>query len=321
MDFLRLNQFPLWKAHLALLSVNILYGANHVLAKGVMPHFLTPTVFILLRVAGATFLFWLIFRLFLYEKVSRKDLGALALCGIFGVAINQLCFFHGLHLSSSFNSGVIMSMNPIMVVILSFFLVKERLTITKITGILMGATGAILLSWKSAHTSNASWTGDLLLLINSLSYAIYLVIAKPLMTKYKPFTVITYVFTFGLLFVLLFPPTLPQLWDTSFSTFPVEIWLKILYVVVGVTFFTYLLTMYGLSALSATISSSYIYTQPILVVFFTFLFAFWGWSDDYRSTITTEKILYMFIIFLGVYMTSRKKTEDKRKKIETSKID
>jgi drug/metabolite transporter (DMT)-like permease len=185
--------------------------------------------------------------------------------------------------------------------------VKERLTVTKITGILIGATGAILLSWKGAHASGTSWAGDVLLLINSVSYAIYLVIAKPLMTKYKPFTVITYVFTFGLLFVLLFPPTLPQLWETSFSSFPAEIWLKILYVVVGVTFLTYLLTMYGLSSLSATVSSSYIYTQPILVVFFTFLFAFWGWSEDYRSTITTEKILYMFIIFLGVYMTSRKK--------------
>jgi drug/metabolite transporter (DMT)-like permease len=311
MEFLRLNQFPLWKAHFALLMVNVLYGANHVLAKGVMPNFLTPTVFIFLRVTGATLLFWFIFRIWKYEKVARRDFGLLALCGLFGVAINQLCFFHGLHLSSAFNSGVIMSMNPIMVVILSFFLVKERLNAIKIVGIVLGAIGAILLSWKSATASSSSLFGDFLLLVNSLSYAIYLVIAKPLMQRYKPFTVITYVFTFGLIFVLLFPLTIPEFLKTNFASFPAEILGKIVYVIVGVTFLTYLLTMYGLNFLSATVSSSYIYTQPILVVGFTFLFAFLGWSDDYRSTITAEKILYMLVIFLGVYMTSKAKTTKK----------
>ena len=293
------------QAHIALLLVNILYGASHVLAKGVMPGFLSPTVFILFRVVGATALFWLVLILTKRSKIERIDFPLIALCGLFGVAINQLFFFHGLNLSSAFNSGIIMALNPIMVVILSFFLLKERLTAFKITGITLGATGAILLTLKASTHMGDSRLGDLFLFLNALSYAIYLVLAKPLMKKYSPIQIITWVFTFGLFFVLLFPPTLSELGQTNFQRIPAEIWWKISYVVVGVTFLTYLLTIFGLKYLSATISSAYIYTQPVMVMLFTFLFAYIGWSEDYRGSITSEKILYMLVIFTGVYLTSK----------------
>ena len=133
-------------AHIALFLVNTLYGASHVLAKGVMPAYLTPNVFILFRAFGATVLFWLVKTFFVRERVERKDLLLLAFCGMFGVAINQLFFFHGLNLSSSINSGIIMAFNPILVVILSFFVLKESITVTKAVGILLGTSGAILLT-------------------------------------------------------------------------------------------------------------------------------------------------------------------------------
>lgn len=294
------------KAHLALLFVNVLYGASHVLAKGVMPQFLSPNVFILFRVLGATILFWLVLAVVGREKIEKADYPRLIACGLFGVAINQLFFFHGLNLSSAFNSGIIMALNPIMVAILSFFLLKERITILRTLGISLGATGAILLTIKGATGKGDSSLGDLFLFINSLSYAIYLVIVKPLMKRYKPMTVITWVFTFGLGFVLLFPPTIPQFLATNFTTFTTEIVLKITYVIVGVTFLTYLLTMYGLKYLSPTVSSSYIYTQPVTVILFAWLFAVLSWSADYTGTITLEKIGYMLVIFAGVYITSRK---------------
>ena len=293
------------QAHLALFIVNVLYGASHVLAKGVMPDYLTPSVFILFRVAGATLLFWLVLSLTKSKPIERKDFPLIALCGLFGVAINQLFFFHGLNLSSAINSGIIMALNPIMVVILSFFLFKERLTSLKITGITLGAVGAILLTLKASSHVGDSRLGDLFLFLNALSYAIYLVLAKPLMKKYSPIQVITWVFTFGLIFVLLFPPTLSELSQTNFQRIPTEIWWKIAYVVIGVTFFTYLLTIFGLKYLSATVSSAYIYTQPVMVMLFTFLFASIHWSADYRGSITSEKILYMFVIFTGVYLTSK----------------
>jgi drug/metabolite transporter (DMT)-like permease len=293
------------KAHLSLLFVNILYGASHVLAKGVMPNYLSPNVFILMRVLGATLLFWLLMLINRREKIQVKDFGRLILCGLFGVAINQLCFFHGLNLSSSINSGIIMAVNPIMVLLLSFLLLKDKPSLINSLGILLGAVGAILLTWRGSSGSTDSWIGDIFLFINAMSYAIYLVIAKPLMQRYNPLTVITWVFSFGLLFVLAFPPTIQDLLQTNLEI-PAVIWLKIAYVVVGVTFLTYLLTMYGLKYLSPSVSSAYIYTQPILVMAFTFLFAALEWSDDYRDSITIEKVGYMLIIFVGVYLSSLK---------------
>ena len=302
------------RAHVALFLVNALYGASHIIAKGVMPDFLTPNVFILFRALGATLLFWIV-KLFLpKERVERKDLLLLAVCGVFGVTVNQLFFFHGLNLSSSINSGIIMTVNPILVVILSFFILKESITWRKSVGIALGATGAILLTLTAGTGSGDSMLGDLFLFINAASYAVYLVIAKPLMKKYSPLTVITYVFTFGASFIMLYPPTLSEFVQTDFGAITTDVALKIGYVVIGVTFFTYLLTMYGLKYLSPSVSSAYIYLQPVLVMFFAYTLSSIGVADDYTDTITWEKVLYMTIIFIGVYITSSSSFQLKLKK-------
>ena len=295
----------LW-AHIALFMVNTIYGASHVIAKGIMPNYLTPNVFILLRVVGATFLFWIIWLLGKRERISRKDLPLVAVCGLFGVAINQLFFFHGLNLSSAINSGIIMATNPLIVVVLSYFLLKETLTWKRTFGILIGATGAILLTLKGGTGTGDSILGDSFLFLNALSYAFYLVLVKPLMKSYAPLTVITYVFSFGLLYVLLFPPTLSDLSQTDFGRIPSQAWWIISYVIVGVTFLTYLLTVYGLKYVSPAVSSVYIYIQPAMVIFFTFLFFSVG-LVDYTQTITPEKLIYMALIFSGVYLTSVRK--------------
>ncbi len=294
-----------YSAHLALFLVNTLYGANHVLAKGVMPQYLSPNVFILFRILGATILFWLVKSFYVREKIDQKDLFMMAVCAVFGVAVNQLFFFHGLNLSSAINSGIFMSINPILVTILSLFILKDKVTLVRAFGIVLGTTATILLTLTAGTGKGDSVLGDTFLFINAVSYAIYLVMAKPLMQKYSPLTVITWVFTFGLLFVLIFPPTLLDLSNTNFSVIPFQVWYKIIYVIIGVTFFTYLLTMYGLKYLSPTVSSSYIYFQPILVMVFAYLFFSMGIAEDYTQTITWEKTGYMLAIFLAVYLTSQ----------------
>lgn len=295
----------LW-AHVALLVVNMLYGASHVLAKGVMPNYLTPSVFILFRVLGATVLFWILLAFVRQYKIEKRDWLRLIGCGLFGVTVNQLFFFHGLNLSSSINSGIIMAFNPIMVVILSGLILREKISMIGLIGIILGAIGAVLLTLTGEKNIQETSLGDLFLLVNSLSYAIYLVLAKPLMRKYSPILVITWVFTVGLGLLLLYPPVLSELSLTNFDKITVDIWLKIMFVVVGVTFLTYLLTMFGLKHLSPSTSSSYIYTQPVMVIIFAFLFLYLGIADDYTSTITWKKIMYMLLIFLGVYLAGKK---------------
>lgn len=284
--------------------VNALYGANHIVAKGVMPDYLTPSVFIFLRASGATLLFWTVKILFIKEKVAKKDLLLMAACGLFGVALNQLFFFHGLSLTSSINTGIIMTINPIMVVILSYFVLKESITLRKSFGIALGATGAVLLTLTAGTGSGDSAIGDLFIFINAASYAVYLVLVKSLMKKYAPLTVITYVFSFGLTFVMLYPPTLMELSETSFTTIPTNIIYTIIYVIVGVTFLTYLLTVYGLKHVNPSVSSAYIYLQPVLVMFFAYVLHAVGAAEDYTGAITWEKVIYMLLIFVGVYTTS-----------------
>ena len=300
----------IWKAHGALLLVHLLYAASHVIAKDVMPTYLSPNVFILLRVSGACLLFWLIFRLFAYETVAKKDLFLLAICGLFGVAINQLFFFHGLNKSSAFNAGIIMAFNPIIVLVLSFFILKNNINYRQLVGVLLGGIGAILLTMNSFKDNSSTFLGDIFLVVNTISYALYLILAKPLMAKYRPLTVVTWIFTFGLLFVLLFPPMLRDLSNTNFSVIPMNIVGIIIYVIVGVTFLTYLLTMYGLKQLGPTISSTYIYAQPVMVIFFTIIFATLNWTSiDSSSSITTLKFGLMMLIFIGVYLSSSKKNK------------
>lgn len=294
------------KAHIALFSVNALYGANHVIAKGVMPDYLTPSVFIFLRASGATLLFWIFKIIFVREKVQRKDLFLMALCGLFGVAMNQLFFFHGLSLTSPVNTGIIMTINPILVVILSFFILKEAITLRRSVGILIGATGAVLLTLTAGTGIGDSSLGDFFIFINAASYALYLVLVKPLMGKYKPLTVITYVFSFGFIFVMLYPPTFMELYITNFSRIPMSMVFVIIYVVVGVTFLAYLLTVFGLKHVSPSATSAYIYLQPVLVMLFAVGLSALGMAEDYTGTITSEKIMYMILIFIGVYITSSK---------------
>ena len=298
-------------AHIALLVVNLLYGANHVLAKGVMPRYLDPNTFILLRVSGAVLLFWFLLLSQQRKTIDRKDYWRFLAAGLFGVAINQLFFFHGLNLSSALNAGIIMALNPIMVVVLATFISKEVLRTSKLIGVFIGALGAILLTISSGKLPGTSTMGDLFLLINALSYAFYLVLSKPLLLKYSPIQVITYVFTIGLILLLLFPPTWSNLASVDFQQIPASIWYKITYVIIGVTFLTYLLTIYGLKYVSPTVSAAYIYTQPVMVMLFTVLFATFGWAEDYTHTITLERILYMLFVFFGVYLVSIHQTKQK----------
>lgn len=292
-------------AHLALLGVNIFYGANHIFAKGVMPDYLGPNAFIFLRVLITSILFFTLHRIFIREKVKREDLLRLAICGFFGVAMNQLFFFNGLEITSAINAGIIMTSTPILVVILSFFILKEPITKMKAIGVLVGAIGAIALTIAGRMPGFDSSLGDLFIFINALSFGLYLVLVKPLMKKYNPLTVITYNFLFGLLFILAYPSVLSEVVQTDFLSFPTEIVLKVGFIVIGATFFTYLLNIYALKHVSPSVSGSYIYTQPVLVIFFTILFATIGWAEDYSGAITVEKIIYMLMIFSGVYLISR----------------
>ncbi|RFC55690.1 DMT family transporter [Brumimicrobium aurantiacum] len=307
-------------AHIALFTLNAIYGANHLLAKGVTPDYLGPSGLILVRGAITTLLFVAIYFLFIREKVDKKDIPLLAVTGLFGVCLNQLFFFNGLALTSPMNVGIIMTSTPILVVILSYFILKEKITKLKGIGVVLGAIGAIALTTIGKQPQFDSSLGDLYIFINALSFGIYLVLVKPLMNKYKPMTVITFNFMFGLVFIMMYPQVWTDVFAADFQLFPKVIWLKIAFIVIGATFFTYLLNTFSLKHVSPSVSGSYIYSQPVLVMFFTFLFAYIGWTENFIGAISLEKILYMLMIFAGVFMISRSSYNLRRDQKERERL-
>ena len=213
------------KAHLAALAANLIYGANYSISKGVMPLYIKPAGFIVLRVFVSLLLFLLFLALFTRKeeiKIERKDYFKLFLCGLFGVAVNQLLFFEGLARTSAINAALIITTNPVLVLLAASYILKESITKKKIFGIGLGVAGAalLILSENTLAAGNSSWHGDAMIFINAASYAVFLVMAKPLMTKYSPFRVITWTFFFGLLLVIPFgthelPEVAWQTFDTS----------------------------------------------------------------------------------------------------------
>ena len=294
-------------SHIALFSVNLLYGANYVIAKGVMPKYVGPNGFILMRVLGAILLFWAIL-VFRFEKVAKKDLVTLAICGLFGVGINQLLFFNGLMRTSPLNASLIMTATPIIVFVLSMLILKEKSTTNKLVGIGLGAIGSIslILLSRNGSGSNSSSLGDLFIILNALSYSIYLVLVKPLMAKYKPLTVITWVFTFGLIYVLIWPFSVAEFSVVNWSVMPSDIPWRILFVVIGVTFLPYLLTVLAMKNVSPSVASSYIYFQPMIASVFIYLSFLLG-LEDYTSDFSAWKLVSGLFIFGGVYLVSKKK--------------
>lgn len=294
-------------AHIALFIVNVIYAANYLVAKGVMPDYLKPSGFIFYRVSGGLVLFLSLF-MFNREKVARKDFPRLILAGLFGVAINQLLFFNGLNLTSPINASIIMTSNPILVLGISHLLLREVITKAKIGGVMLGGLGAVLLLMSSSagDSGHASLTGDLFVFINALSYGVYLVIVKPLLAKYKPTTVIMWVFLFGWIFIT--PFGFGQALEVDWNSLPSDILTGVIYVVVFTTFLAYLLNIFALKIVSPAVSSTYIYLQPVLAGLFAYLAdSYFNNEDGYSQDITLYKLCCTLMIFIGVYMVGRKK--------------
>lgn len=284
------------KPHLALFTVAVAYGLNYIVAKGVMQgSHLSPNAFVTLRALFGLLAFAVIKVLWIKEKVDRKDLFWFLLCGVFGVVINMLCFFNGLKLTSPINASLIMMTTPILVLVISSIVLKEKFTLRKVLGIALGTAGAfILILYAGTESKASSITGDVLIFINALSYGLYLVLVKRMMKKYHPFTVIFWVFVFGA--SILLPIGGGDLLNTDYAAFSKSIWWSILFVLLGPTLIAYMFNAYALSKVNATVVSAYIYLQPLLATSFA-IFLGMDMLNLYNSGAA-------IFIFWGVYLVS-----------------
>ncbi len=280
-------------------GASTIYGINHTVAKGLMPIYIEPFGFILLRVLGAAILFWLISIWGPKEKIATSDWPRLLGCTVFGMVINMLLFFKGLSLTTPINSSVIITISPILVLVLAAILIKERITVLKTTGIITGLAGAMALIFFSKEaTENAPNIplGNLLVIINALSYGLYLILVKPLTAKYHSFTLMKWLFLFAVIINL--PLTLNEFLEVEWKALPAHALLKMGFVVVGTTFLTYLLNVFALKELSAATISAFIYLQPLIAI----IYAVATGADN----LNLVKVSAALLVFAGVYMVTRK---------------
>lgn len=264
-----------------------------------MPNYVQPFGFIMLRVSGAAILFWTCSFLGPKEKIEVRDWGRIIVCSIFGMVINMLAFFKGLQLSTPINSSVLVTITPIIVVVLSALLIKEKITWRKAFGIFLGFTGALLLILMGVEVRQDAPNiplGNILFIVNATTYGTYLILVKKLIEKYHPLTLMKWLFSIAVIINL--PITYTQVMSIEWSAMPMEALWAIGFVVVGTTFLTYLFNVFALTQLKASTVSAFTYLQPLVGILFAL-----ATGNDSLSLI---KIMAALLVLAGVYLASRK---------------
>lgn len=286
-------------AILAVFIVQLMYGFNYTFAKDVMSGgFVKPYAFIVLRVGGATLLFWMFWFMGPKEKIDKRDYIHFAIAALFGIAINMLMFFKGLEHTTPIHASVISTISPILVLILSAIFLNEKLTFLKILGVLMGFAGAIILTLygKSLRAEDNVLLGNSLIIINATSFAIYIILVKKLTAKYHPFTFLKWFFLFA--FIMVLPFGYSEVMEIDFPSFTPYVIFAVAFVVIGATYVANLLNPLALQHLKASTVSIFIYMQPVVAGIFAIIMG----SDQ----ISVVKIIAAGLIFLGVFLVSKR---------------
>jgi drug/metabolite transporter (DMT)-like permease len=285
------------RAHIAVLCTNFFFGINFSLVKMVSPSLLGPLAFNLIRVGLCVLLFWAVWS---FGKtaagIEKKDLGRFLLCGLTGVAINQILFIKGLTLTSTIHASLLMLVTPLLVTVFAIWILKESFTIYKATGLALGVGGAVFLILQKENTHQATdyLLGDLLIIINAISYSIYFILVKPLMKTYSPLHVVRWIFTFGALMIL--PFALNETTQVKWEAFEWKHIAALSTVVIAGTFLAYYFNAFGIRHIGASATGTYIYTQPVFAVLVAILFL--------NESFTWQKGAAAALIFAGVYFVS-----------------
>jgi drug/metabolite transporter (DMT)-like permease len=285
-------------ALIALSITALIYGVTFTIAKEVMPLYIKPYGFILLRVSGATAIFWFLGLFVKAKKIEKSDYKNIFFAAFFGVGLNMLTFFKGLSLTTPISASVMMVTSPILVLIFSSILLKEKLIAKKIIGVVIGLIGAVILIVYGNNSDGSASNrvlGNVLVFINAASYGLYLVIVKKLVVKYNPIVFVKWLYLFGLLFVT--PFGLEELVEVQWHVMPTSIYLKAGFVVLFTTCVTYVFNLFALTKLKPTTVSVFIYLQPVIASIYALIVG----SDSLNMI----KISATLLIFFGVYLVTK----------------
>ena len=286
----------------AAFAATSIFGFNHTIAKELMPDVLSPNALLYCRVVGAAICFWFISLFLKNEKIEFKDFKLIIICAFFGMGLNMITALNGLYNSTPINSAIITTLAPIFIFLISVIIIKEKISRIKYVGVFIGFCGTltlILLNEKSVSSAPNINLGNFYLFINSISYALYFVLVKPLTKKYSMITIMKWLFLFSIFINM--PFGLIEFTEINWVEISGVSLLKISYVVFCTTFLVYLLNLYALKNLKASTVGMFIYLQPVIGI----LFAIYRGADK----LTVADATSVLLVFIGVYLVSKKSTQ------------
>lgn len=264
------NRTSAVRVHSALAIAALLFSLNYIVSKVAMRAF-TPFVFAYLRIVGATLILNLLLREREAPPLSPYDRRRLLGYAILAVVINQTFFLAGLALTTAHVAAILITTIPIFALVVAISLRQERATTLKISGITLAAAGAVLvIGFEGLGGTRRAAIGDLLIVLNSLSYALYLVLSKPIMATLSARRVISVMFLYGALILLPFAiwPMLNEPW----STIGRGAWIGLGVVIIGPTVAAYLINAWGLAHADSSLVAAYTYLQPVFTVILAAIF-------------------------------------------------
>lgn len=285
--------------HGAMIGAEFLWGVSAPLGKMILAAGMSPLLLTDCRMIGAAILFWLVSLFTVNEKVAPRDLLSMFFASLFGIIINQFCFISGLSLTSPVNASIITTSLPILTMVLAAIVLHEPVTKLKVGGVFLGAIGAlILIVGSSTGDSSGSSAGDLLVICAQLSFACYLVFFKKLIGKYKPVTLMKWMFTYACICVI--PFTYGEWIRMDWSAAPpIVVWGAVAFAF-GPTFLSYLLLPLGQKRLRPTVTAMYNYVQPIVASIVAVCAGI--------SRFTVANALAILLVFTGVFLVTRSKS-------------
>ena len=285
--------------HLAVAGAYTIFGLNIVFCKDIAnSDLVSPQVLFTLRALGAAVLFWALSLFAPKEKIAKGDAWRIALASCVGLFIPQMTFLMAITMATSIDTAVMSTLGPIFTMLFAFFFLKEPLTVKKAGGVALSFAGVLYLIFHSVHQGGAAVStpaGILLLLLNSLSFSLYLGVFRPLISRYSVVTFMKWTFLVSLLLSL--PFSAHDLLETDFAAIPAQVGREIAFLIFFATFVAYFLIPYGQKRIRPTLVSMYTYLQPVIAA----VLSIWSGID----TLTWQKCLAAVLIVGGVVLVSR----------------
>ena len=286
--------------HLACFGAYCIFGFNIVFCKNISnANVMTPMDLFCLRATGATLLFWLLSLFMPKEKVSPKDLLRIFVASMLGLFLTQLSFLVAITMTTSIDTSITNTCTPILTMIVAAIVLKEPITLKKIGGILVSLAGVLILIFNSAGlgggASETKPLGIVLVVVNGLTFALYLGIFRPLISKYNVVTFMKWMFLFSMAAGLLFNGS--SLMHISFGQMESRVLWQVAFVVFFATFVAYFRIPVGQKRLRPTLVSMYNYVQPIIATIISIVIGL--------DHLTWKKLLAMALVFAGVWIVSQ----------------